>query len=122
MAAAFGPERPAAVGRELTKKFEEFVRGSLAEVSAYFEATAARGEITVVVQGLAGDSDDEDEPAAAPEPLPLPDALRAALASGLSERDAVRQVSTDQKLSRRDVYTAMLELKSEQAIPPPRVL
>ena len=123
MAAAFGPDRPAAVGRELTKKFEEFVRGTLAEVAAHFEATAARGEITVVVQGLAGDSDsDDEESTAVPEPLALPDALRAALASGLSERDAVRQVSTDQKLSRRDVYTAMLELKSDPSIPPPRVL
>ena len=113
MAAAFGPERPAAVGRELTKKFEEFVRGTLAEVSAHFAAHAARGEITVVVQGLGGDSDGDEPPAdtAPAEPLSVPDALAAALASGLSERDAVRQVSTDLKLSRRDVYAAMLAAK-----------
>ena len=83
MAAAFGPERPAAVGRELTKKFEEFVRGTLAEVSAHFAAHAARGEITVVVQGLGGDSDDEADAEAVPaEPLSVPEALQAALASG----------------------------------------
>ena len=111
MAAAFGPERPAAVGRELTKKFEEFVRGTLAEVAAHFAAHAARGEITVVVQGLG--SDDEAATEAVPaEPLSVPDALAAALASGLSERDAVRQVSADLKLSRRDVYAAMLASKS----------
>ena len=115
MAAAFGPERPAAVGRELTKKFEEFVRGTLAEVAAHFAAHTARGEITIVVQGLGGDSDDE---AAAPAeaapavPLSVPEALQAALASGLSERDAVRQVSADLKLSRRDVYAEMLLLKN----------
>ena len=113
MAAAFGPERPAAVGRELTKKFEEFVRGTLGEVAAHFTAHAARGEITVVVQGLAGDSDDETAAEAAPaEPLSVPEALAAALASGLSERDAVRQVSTDLKLSRRDVYAEMLAAKT----------
>ncbi len=112
MAAAFGPERPAAVGRELTKKFEEFVRGTLAEVAAHFAAHAARGEITMVVQGLGGDSDDETLTEAAPaEPLSVPEALAAALALGLSERDAVRQVSTDLKLSRRDVYAAMLAAK-----------
>ena len=116
MAAAFGPERPAAVGRELTKKFEEFVRGTLAEVSAHFDAHAARGEITVVVQGLGGDSDsDEVQTEAAPaEPLSVPAALTAALASGLSERDAVRQVSTNLKLSRRDVYAEMLAAKSPE--------
>ena len=113
MAAAFGPERPAAVGRELTKKFEEFVRGSLAEIAAHFERTAARGEITVVVQGLMAESEEENEADVLPEPLGLPDALRAALESGMSERDAVRQVSADQKLSRRDVYAAMLTLKSD---------
>ncbi|MGI4787397.1 MAG: 16S rRNA (cytidine(1402)-2'-O)-methyltransferase [Janthinobacterium lividum] len=113
MAEAFSPTRPAAVGRELTKKFEEFVRGTLAEVAAHFEAHAARGEITVIVQGLAGDSDDDviaDE--VPPEPLTVPEALQAALASGLSERDAVRQVSADLKLSRRDVYAEMLASKS----------
>ncbi len=116
MAAAFGPERPAAVGRELTKKFEEFVRGTLAEVAAHFAAHAARGEITVVVQGLGGDSDDEAVPAEAvpAEPLSVPEALQAALASGLSERDAVRQVSADLKLSRRDVYAEMLLLKGDR--------
>jgi 16S rRNA (cytidine1402-2'-O)-methyltransferase len=113
MADAFGPARPAAVGRELTKKFEEFVRGPLSEVAAHFAAHAARGEITVVIQGLAGDSDDEaplDVPE--PEPIDVPTALRTALAAGLSERDAVRQVSTDFKLSRRDVYAEMLALKN----------
>ena len=114
MAAAFGPERPAAVGRELTKKFEEFVRGTLAEVAAHFAAHAARGEITVIVQGLGGDSDDDAAGEAVPaEPLSVPEALQAALAAGLSERDAVRQVSADLKLSRRDVYAEMLVLKNE---------
>ena len=69
-----------------------------------------------------GDSDDEAGlEVAAPEPLDPPDALRAALAAGMSERDAVRQVSTDLKLSRRDVYGVMLALKSESE-PPPSVL
>jgi len=112
MAAAFGPERPAAVGRELTKKFEEFVRGTLAEVAAHFAAHAARGEITVVVQGLGGDDEIPAEAFPA-EPPTVPEALQAALASGLSERDAVRQVSADLKLSRRDVYAEMLVLKGD---------
>ena len=116
MALAFGPNRPAAVGRELTKKFEEFVRGPLAEVAAHFAATAARGEITVIVQGLAGGSGDDGETALRPEPEPLeiPAALRAALESGLSERDAVRQLSADRKMSRREIYAAMLALKKSE--------
>lgn len=116
MVDAFGPARPAAVGRELTKKFEEFVRGTLEEVAAHFAAHAARGEITVVVQGLPGDSDDEEAAETAvevPEPLDVPAALRAALNAGQSERDAVRQVSAERKLSRREVYAVMLALQTE---------
>lgn len=44
-----GPDRQLAVGRELTKKFEEFVRGSAAEVSQRFARQAPRGEITLVI-------------------------------------------------------------------------
>lgn len=44
-----GPERPVAVCRELTKKFEEVVRGTLAEAVARFERQAPRGEITIVI-------------------------------------------------------------------------
>jgi 16S rRNA (cytidine1402-2'-O)-methyltransferase len=44
-----GEDRAAAVARELTKRFEETVRGSLAELVEHFTAAPARGEIVVVV-------------------------------------------------------------------------
>jgi 16S rRNA (cytidine1402-2'-O)-methyltransferase len=44
-----GAERPVAVGRELTKMFEETVRGTAGEVLARFERQAPRGEITLLV-------------------------------------------------------------------------
>jgi len=47
-----GPDRPAAVARELTKKFEEIERGTLSEVRAYFAAyKKIRGECVVIVHG-----------------------------------------------------------------------
>jgi 16S rRNA (cytidine1402-2'-O)-methyltransferase len=52
--ATLGPDRPAAVGRELTKKFEEVARGTLAEVLARFERQAPRGEITLVIGPAVG--------------------------------------------------------------------
>ena len=53
LAAALGEDRPAAVARELTKKFETVYRGSLASLArqASTDADMARGEIVVVVQG-----------------------------------------------------------------------
>lgn len=47
--AAIMPERPLCVARELTKKFEEFRRGTAAELLAHYEAHPARGEITLLI-------------------------------------------------------------------------
>jgi 16S rRNA (cytidine1402-2'-O)-methyltransferase len=112
MATAFGPTRRVAVGRELTKKYEEFVRGSLEEVSAHFAAHAPRGEITIVVAGDApSDLNPPELGGGGREEFTLEEALTAAMAEGLTERDAVRRVASELHLNRREVYTAMLAMK-----------
>ena len=47
----FGAERPVSVSRELTKKFEQTVRGSVAEVLAHFRANEPKGEFVIVLAG-----------------------------------------------------------------------
>ena len=47
----FGPERQCSVSRELTKVFEENIRGTLHEVSNYFKQKNVKGEIVIVVAG-----------------------------------------------------------------------
>jgi len=47
----FGADRPSAVSRELTKKFEENARGSLQELYDHFNAKTVKGEIVIVVAG-----------------------------------------------------------------------
>ena len=63
MADAFGSERRVSVSRELTKKFEQTVRGTLAEVKEHFEQTPPKGEFVIIVEGLTGrrNSGDEDD-------------------------------------------------------------
>lgn len=46
-----GPERPACVSREISKKFETHHRGLLSELSAYFQQHPAKGEIVIIIQG-----------------------------------------------------------------------
>jgi 16S rRNA (cytidine1402-2'-O)-methyltransferase len=48
---AFGPERQASVSRELTKIFEETVRGSLEELLTHFHDKTVKGEIVVILAG-----------------------------------------------------------------------
>jgi 16S rRNA (cytidine1402-2'-O)-methyltransferase len=50
----FGNERQASVSRELTKVFEENVRGTLPELARYFNAKPVKGEIVIVVEGNRG--------------------------------------------------------------------
>jgi 16S rRNA (cytidine1402-2'-O)-methyltransferase len=98
MAEAFGP-RPAAVARELTKRFEEVRRGTLAELAAHYTHNAARGEVTVVVAPPAQEDDPED----------LDERLRAALA-GNSVKDAAALVAVATGLPRKLVYARALAL------------
>lgn len=100
LAEGFGPERPAAVARELTKRFEEVRRGPLAELAAHYAAQPALGEICLVI-GPA--------PAEPPGQAELDARLRAAMA-GASLRDAAAMVAAATGLPRREVYARALEL------------
>ncbi len=45
----FGPTRPCVVAREVSKRYEEFIRGSVAEVAEAFSGREVKGEVTVLV-------------------------------------------------------------------------
>jgi 16S rRNA (cytidine1402-2'-O)-methyltransferase len=85
------------VGRELTKKFEEFVRGDLESVRAHFEQNPPRGEC-VIVLGLG------EGAAAAVETVSVEEQLAALLAAGVSAKDAARQVAAATGRARRELY------------------
>jgi 16S rRNA (cytidine1402-2'-O)-methyltransferase len=60
LAAAGAGGRLAVVARELTKKFEEFARGTVAELAARFGETPARGEVVILIGGAEERPLDED--------------------------------------------------------------
>lgn len=83
LAAAGAAARMAAVARELTKQFEEVRRGTVAELATYYEGTAPRGEVVIVVAGGANELPDEDV---------LRARARAWRAEGMSARDVARRL------------------------------
>lgn len=60
----FGSERRVSVSREISKKFEQTVRGTLSEVIAHFESHSPKGEFVIVVEGATtrkGDTESDEE-------------------------------------------------------------
>lgn len=101
MADAFGPERPAAVCRELTKLHEEVVRGPLGDLAAW-AAEGVRGEIVVVVGGAPAREVSADDGVAQ---------VQALVASGIRLKDAAAEVAAQTGLSSRELYQAVLALR-----------
>lgn len=60
-AEVFGPSRMASVSRELSKMFEENIRGTLAELVAYYQDHPIKGEIVIVVEGKGKSSRNQEE-------------------------------------------------------------
>jgi 16S rRNA (cytidine1402-2'-O)-methyltransferase len=101
---SLGGEREAVVCRELTKRFEEVTRGSLAELAEQFADRTVKGEVVVLV--------DRAAPRAA-DPASVEAALRSALAQG-SLKDAAAEVAEALNLPRKDVYRMALKLADRE--------
>jgi len=101
---AFG-ERSAVVARELTKKFEEFVRGTLESVGLHFAQCDPRGEFTLIV---AGQPDCQRMQLITEEQLPLVDAVMALMETGTTKKDAIKMIAQERGVSKREVYQAVL--------------
>jgi 16S rRNA (cytidine1402-2'-O)-methyltransferase len=98
----FGPNRKATVSRELTKKFEETVRGSLAELLTWAEVEP-RGELVLVIAGIS----QEEKPEATE--ADLLEAVEFARNSGLSLKQSVAKVALANGVSKSDLYQQVLD-------------
>lgn len=91
-------ERQAVLARELTKKFEEFIRGSLTELIAYAEESA-RGEFVIIVA-----PGEPKAPTVSAEPIV--DQVQARIDDGARPNDAIKAVAKANGLRRQQVYNA----------------
>ena len=99
-----GDNRQAAVCRELTKKFEEVTRGTLAELASSFAMREVKGEIVVVIDRAAVSAAGHDT---------VKMALKQAMQT-LSLKDAVALVAEDLNLPKREVYQMALVLEDQE--------
>lgn len=116
MLEVFGNRR-AALCRELTKQFEEVLRGTLEAILGRIEATQPRGEICLVVEGKLSTSGARRAASEKPEPPEeIGHELERLLADGFSLKEAARKLAAVRGLSRREVYQSALRRKEEKQV------
>ncbi|HEV7897370.1 MAG TPA: 16S rRNA (cytidine(1402)-2'-O)-methyltransferase [Planosporangium sp.] len=101
LAAAFGPDRPAALCRELTKVYEEIRRAPLGELASSAVEDPPRGEITLVVAGAPA------RPAEPPTAAALAAEVADLEATGTPRKAAIAAVAAERGVPKREVYNAV---------------
>ncbi|NIN70840.1 MAG: 16S rRNA (cytidine(1402)-2'-O)-methyltransferase [Gemmatimonadetes bacterium] len=106
LAGQLGPERGVVVARELTKIHEEFVRGTLVEVAAYYNEHTPQGEVVVCLAAAPEASAEELEDAARADALVLAE-------RGATSKEIVRALRERHGLERNRAYAIALEVTQE---------
>ena len=100
--AVFGAQRKAAICREMTKRYEETIRGTLAELSSWADSNEVLGEITLVVEGASMDS-------AAMTADEMVVRVREFEGAGMDRKAAIASVAQEFGIAKRIVYAAVVD-------------
>ena len=96
--------RSICLSRELTKKFEEFIRGSIEDVIAWSESNEIRGEFCIIVEGSKEEIIDESE--VWWNGLAVKEHVEHYINEGFSSKEAIKKVAVERNVQKRDVYQA----------------
>jgi 16S rRNA (cytidine1402-2'-O)-methyltransferase len=99
-----GEDRSITLGRELTKRFEEFWRGTLAQALAHYQFEAPKGEFTVIIQGAPQGKISLTDEALGTE-------LKRLIQQGLSRADASRQLAQATGQPKKRIYQLSLNIQ-----------
>ena len=99
---AFGSDRQVVLARELTKRYEEFLRGTVAELVTWANENEIRGEFVVLVEGNDHvEQAEEIDPLSEMEPI---QAVQALVGEGLKPTAAIKQIAKQRALDRQTLY------------------
>lgn len=109
METVFGSERKIVLARELTKRYEEFIRGSIYDVSKWAQNEQIRGEFCVIVEGNQNPELNEQE--AEWIKWTLKEHVEKVLnMQGGTSKQAIKEVAQLRNIQKREVYSAYHEL------------
>ena len=98
----FGPDRQAAICREMTKRYEETIRGNLKELSTWATNNEVLGEITLVIAGAVTDS-------ASLTAADMVARVREFESAGMDRKGAIATVADEFGIAKRLVYAAVVD-------------
>lgn len=110
--------RRVTIAREMTKLHEEFIRGTLEEVTERFNTSAPRGEMVIVIEGahsksgaLQDLSDDISEPELSGRDLAnkLQSNIQKKMSEGFTKNSALKKAATELGLSRNEAYELLIK-------------
>lgn len=107
-----GTQTPVVVGRELTKRFETYLRGSVGELLEFLKDQTIKGEIVLLIYCEPGQVSSNGDPEVAE--LPLKDQVQALMdKNNLSPKEAIKQVAAARQIKKQIVYAAYHDLDNQ---------
>ena len=104
LAAELGTDRQIVICRELTKRYEEFIRGTAGQVLEWLDQNVVKGEICLMV---GGNPDAEEVAEVVDFPEDLKEHVEEVMAAEqLSSKDAIKQVAKQRNIKTQEVYQA----------------
>ena len=96
-------DRNISISREITKRFEEHLRGTISEVIEKLNKGTVKGEFVVVIKGFEGEIEEKEE-------ISIEEQLKVFLEEGYSKKEAVKLTSKKLNARRNEVYQKSLEI------------
>jgi 16S rRNA (cytidine1402-2'-O)-methyltransferase len=100
-------DRKIVLARELTKRFEEYLRFSIKEALDFYAEKAPKGEFVLMVEG-ASEEEIEEELNEKWSSVSLEEHIKIYLDEGMTKKEAISKVAADRGLSKRDVYNSYM--------------
>ncbi len=101
--------RKAVIGRELTKRYEEFIRGNITELIDHLNMNPPKGEIVLLCEGASLEEEALEEQNKL-EQMTIKEHIILLMENGADKKSAIREVAKLRNISKRDVYKEAIDL------------
>jgi 16S rRNA (cytidine1402-2'-O)-methyltransferase len=102
-------DRKVAICKELTKLYENILRGNISEILEYYEKNNPRGEYVIVMEGKS-DEEIENEKKSTWQDMTVEEHIKKYMEKGFSKKDAIKLTAKDRGVSKSEIYKASLDI------------